>query len=227
MSLPTPPGTSHRDKENFTFSGFRVAWSATNHVHLLSSGTVPKVPTGPRRSPSKSILKKQNRVCLDVPENKPRDVTPEPSDPLADLNYLEYPVSRITAPESSLLDLIAAYSILAARLRSSVSEATDADASWPLFQPIRKRCDIFVEAIVRDLGKALVDPSDFISTEQEPCEEEVPTLPSPKQSPRKKKGMSAERVKHARDLCTTSHAVIKLLAIVFSFPAIYGVFSST
>jgi len=52
-------------------------------------------------------------------------------------------------------------------------------------------------------------------------------LPSPEKSPRKKRGMTEEQVKFARDLCTTTHSVIKLLALVFTLPAVYRVFSGT
>jgi len=83
-----------------------------------------------------------------------------------------------------------------------------------------------VDAIVRDLGRALVDPLSLCTAPE--AEEEIVTkcpLPSPKSSPSKKKdGMTAEQVKFARDLCTTCHSVIKALSAVLSSPAIYNVF---
>ena len=147
-----------------------------------------------------------------------REATPEPKDPLVNLEYLESPVARILAADAAIRDLIEAYNILSARLRASVSDDTDVDASWPLFQPMRKHRDALTDAICRDLGRALEDPL----PEEEP-KEHVRALPSPEKSP-KKRGMTAEQAKHARDLCTCAHAVLKLLTLVFALPCIYGIF---
>lgn len=163
--MPTPPGTSHRkEKENrapeFSVPGPstpRVVWAEKNEYRLFenSSNSAFAVPASSlKRPPSKPILKKSTSFNLAIPfaEEEQREVTPEPSDALVDLNYLDGPVSRILAPNASLRDLIEAYSILAARIRSSASDSTDGDASWPLFQPIRKNRDAFVSALERDLG---------------------------------------------------------------------------
>ncbi|KAH6912888.1 hypothetical protein BKA70DRAFT_1144954 [Coprinopsis sp. MPI-PUGE-AT-0042] len=183
-------------------------------------------------------------AMLDLPEDldsffRQREATPEPSDPLCDLSYLDYPVSLIVKPDAKLRELTEGYSILSARLRGTVQYTTDADASWPLFQPLRKNRDAFVECVVRDLERAFVDPINSadcpkgdgdIPNENWDLEESTGdvTLPSPKQSPKKvkKKGMSAEQVKFARDLCTTAHSVIKLLCVLLCFPAIHGVFDN-
>ncbi|KAG1745909.1 uncharacterized protein EDB91DRAFT_1236218 [Suillus paluster] len=223
-SLPTPPATSHhRDKETSSFPDSRVAWTLQNQYHILTS------PKG------YSILKKSVPRLLAVLEEEQREATPEPEDPLVNLSYLTRPVSRILAPDTSFTDLIDAYAALAARIRSAVAGSTDADASWPLFQPIRKNTQSFTDAVCRDLGKALVEPkSPELESEPEDFpfayeeeEEELPSLlPSPKKSPRKKKrGMSAGQAKHARDLCTTSHAAMRLLGAVFTLPAVYRVFT--
>ncbi|KAK7677755.1 hypothetical protein QCA50_019307 [Cerrena zonata] len=241
-SLPTPPGTSHRkEKENrvpeFSEPGPstpRVVWAEKNEYRLFenSATTDFAVPASSlKRRPSKSILKATSSFNLAIPfvEEEEREVTPEPSDPLVDLNYLDGPVSRILAPNASLRDLIEAYSILAARIRSSVSDSTDGDASWPLFQPLRKNREAFVSALERDLGRALEDPVErpiINDTSDVEMVREVPMLPSPKDSPRKKRGMSAEQVKYARDLCTTCHSVIKLLGIIFTLPAVCSLFSN-
>lgn len=228
MSLLTPPGTSHRDKENRWFnSGSRVAWSLQNQYHNLSTPPKPRNATSALKPlPTRSILKRPAQVLLALPEVNLREITPEPSDPLVDLTYLEYPVSRIIASDASLKSLIEAYNVLAARLRSTVTGTTDADASWPLFQPLRKNADVIVECITRDLQRAFVDPGCL--EPEETCDAEPPSLPSPKSTPKKKKkGMSAEQVKYARDLCTVTHSVIKLLAAVFSIPAIHRVFTGT
>jgi len=241
MSLFTPPSTAHRiskDKENREIDpSSRVIFAKDHKIHILASPTptksqkllaVPKVAAG------RSILKKRQSIYLTpFEEDEPqREVTPEPSDPLCDLAYLAYPVSVITRPEgaensTSLRELIEAYSVLAARLRSCVTGTTDVDASWPLFQPLRKQRDAFVNAVVRDLGKALLSPA--AATEEEERERQQVQrilLPSPKNTPKKKRdGMTAEQVKRARDLCTTTHAVIRLLSLVFTLPAICSIFS--
>jgi hypothetical protein len=168
-------------------------------------------------------------------------VTPEPNDPLVDLAYLEGPVARILTATENLRELVESYSILAARLRASVDGKTDVDASWPLFQPLRKNRAAFVDAVVRDLGRALVDPATvFPKTEPEEAfewEEEDEErekmsvlLPSPQNTPqktktKKKDGMTADQVKYARDLCTTCHAVIRLLALIFTLPALQNLFT--
>ena len=229
MSLLTPPSTAHRrakDKENDSIS--RVAWAENDKVHILhlagpaaASFKVSTAASASKRPPFKSILKK----CAELapwPEEKQREVTPEPSDPLADLEYLVYPVKTIVeaTEETELRVMVEAYSILTARLRAVVTSELD-DASWPLFQPLRKHKEAFVEAVVRDLGKALVDPA----AGKEPLRV---LLPSPSNTPVKKKkrdGLSAEQVKYARDLCTTSHAVIRLLSLVFTLPAMMNLFT--
>ena len=238
MSLLTPPNSSHRndkDKENiFSVAGpsiRTVVWASHNSFHCLS--TPPKDAPGSskyRPDAKKSILKKsrQNSPSLAVPVViKQRDVTPEPSDALLDLHYLDHPVSQILAERSdneNLGQLIEGYNVLAARLRASVSNTTDADASWPLFQPLRKHTQAFVNAIVRDLGRVFIDP---LASSYKNEDEVLPkvTLPSPKKSPSKKKGgMTEEQVKYARDLCTTSHSVIKLLSFMLSVSAVFIVF---
>jgi hypothetical protein len=39
--------------------------------------------------------------------------------------------------------------------------------------------------------------------------------------------MNEEQVTHARDLATVSHAVIKFLGLVFTLPAVYGLFDGS
>ena len=240
-SLPTPPGTSHRrEKENrapeFSEPGPstpRVVWAETNDYRLFehSAASDFAVPASSlKRPPSRSILKKSSsfNLAIPFPEEEEREVTPEPSDPLVDLNYLDGPVTRILAPDASLRDLIESYSILAARIRASVSDSTDGDASWPLFQPLRTNRDAFVLAMERDLCRALEDPLNepvINDTSDVEMTREVPMLPSPVDSPRKKRGMTAEQVKYARDLCTTTHSVIKLLGVIFTLPAVCSLFS--
>ncbi|KAF8630008.1 hypothetical protein AX15_003157 [Amanita polypyramis BW_CC] len=239
MTLPTPPRTLHsRNKENNAQSSVStrgVAWATHNQIHNLSisPSKLLRTPSSASRDrPARSILKKQSFTSIPLSgdicdEYKPREVTPEPADPLCNLTYLERPVTRIIASDAPLKDLIEAYNVLAARLRSSVTNTTDVDASWPLFQPIRKNKDTFVKAVVRDLGRALVDPLVGEGLCGESNEERILVpLPSPNNTPRKKKdGMTAEQVKYARDLCTVSHSAIRLLGVVWTLPAIYSIFS--
>jgi hypothetical protein len=221
MNLPTPPRTAHREeKENRRPSTRMVVWKEEHQIHTLTAASIRR-PLTPSQAPGRSILKKTSHSLLPYESEPQRKTTPEPSDPLADLHYLEGPVTRIIAANAALRDLVESYSVLATRLRASVSGSTDVDASWPLFQPLRKHRDALVSAMCRDLGRALeVPPS------QEELEEEVRFLPSPQKSP-KKKGMSAEGVKYARDLCTTCHSVLKLLSAIFTLPAVYGIFDGT
>ncbi|EMD40251.1 hypothetical protein CERSUDRAFT_122305 [Gelatoporia subvermispora B] len=233
MSLPTPPGTTHKHtgKENRT-RRLSVVWSEEHQYHTITSSPSPISRSGidfsvPKGVPTKSILKKTSYDALPLLDATQKEATPEPADPLVDLRYLEGPVNTIINEDASLRDLIEAYSILGARLRASVVGSTDADASWPLFQPLRVNRKAFVRAVARDLGRALIDPEATGPDAQaaEAREEAACSLPSPKGSPRKKKGVSGEQVKYARDLCTTSHAVIKLLYTVFGLPAVYQVFT--
>lgn len=177
----------------------------------------------------KSILKKSSYPLLPLLDVKPREETPEPEDPLMDLHYLEGPVVTITSPLATMQELNEAYGRLMARLRAAALSSTDADASWPLFQPIRQCKAEFMAAIVRDLRRALENPADKFPNQTEEsvdCDTKAALcLPSPKLSPKKKKGMSAEQVKYARDLCTTSHSAMKFLALIMGLPAIYKLFT--
>ncbi|KAI0349585.1 hypothetical protein OH77DRAFT_1440337 [Trametes cingulata] len=234
MSLPTPPGTSHRDeKENRGPRFSRVSWCETAEYHAITSSpprTLSAQSRASRAGPSRSILKKPAHPITLFTDEKVKESTPEPSDPLADLHYLEGPVSRILAPDASLRDLIEAYSILTARLRACVSDSTDADASWPLFQPLRKQRDLFVEALVRDIRQVFFDPLEGCSSSTDPMSSprgEPSSLPSPRDSPKKKRGMSEEQVKRARDLCGVCHAVLRLLSLLFTIPALYQLFTAS
>ncbi|KAI9443494.1 hypothetical protein H4582DRAFT_2072522 [Lactarius indigo] len=231
MSLLTPPHT-RLDKENrrapHAITGARVAWSQVNEYHSAASPTRAKRPSASavKLRPVRSILKQTSYPLLPAlfPEDE-RQVTPEPTQPLSDLHYLDGPVNKILSECSTLPDLIEAYSVLTARLRAAVQESTDSNCSWPLFQPLRKHRTAFVDAVVRDLGRALVDPMEGCDIVKCSSPEPQSSLPSPEKSPRKKRcGMNEEQVKYARDLATVSHAVIKLIGLAFTLPAVYGIF---
>ncbi|KAH9851822.1 hypothetical protein C2E23DRAFT_886346 [Lenzites betulinus] len=232
MSLPTPPGTSHRqEKENRAPRYGRVSWSDTAQYHPITSSpprTHSARSNASRAGPSRSILKKPVYPTTSLADQGTKEGTPAPSDPLTDLHYLDGPVARILDTNASLHDLIEAYSILAARLRAAVTDSTDADASWPLFQPLRKQRDLFVESLVRDIRHVFVNPLEDDASSADPTDSprrEPSALPSPRDSPKKKRGMSAEQVKRARDLCGVCHAVLKLLGLFFTLPALYQLFT--
>jgi hypothetical protein len=234
IALLTPPSSFRQgDGEtatNFVGVGRSVAWVDDDEIHSLSTPVKKQtVPSKHRPAATRSILKKveQNGLLCVPTDTKQRQVTPEPADILLNQDYLTRPVSQIIAVNDSngpecLEQLIEGYNVLAVRLRSGVAETTDADASWPLFQPLRKNIEVFVDSVVRDLGRALVDPLSPSSIVEESM---TKALPSPEKSPVKKKGgMTGEQVKYARDLCTTCHSVIKALAVILSLPALYSLF---
>ncbi|KAF5330272.1 hypothetical protein D9758_014454 [Tetrapyrgos nigripes] len=223
MSLPTPPKTSHREKENrLPGSARSVVWSQQNQYHSLSSPPqFPATCSASRKPPARSILKKTSQPILPFIDVEQREVTPEPNNPLHDSSYLKTPVSQIISPDSKLSDLIAGYSVLTARLRPSVTEETD--SSCPLLEPLKENRDAIYRSIDRDVRRALVDP---MVNENQPKDCPV-LLPSPTNSPRKKKCMTAEQAKYGRDLCTITQSVLRLLNLIFTLPAVYEIFTVT
>lgn len=224
--LPSPPSTSHREeKENRRIFAQmpRVSWSEENQIHPLSpSLSITNLrPSASYEFPVKSILRKSSSFPFtDLHQETERDVTPEPETPLFNSKYLLGPVSRIIMLDACLKDLIQAYSILAARIRTAVLGEAEIDPTLPLFDPLRSNQDLFTDAVVRDLGRAMIDPS--IPKENRP---EV-TLPSPRPSPsRKRHGMTEDEVRYARDLATVTHSVVKLLAQLFASPQLCQLFS--
>ena len=224
--LPSPPSTSRREeKENRRIFAQmpRVSWSEENQIHSLSpSSSLTSLRSSASYSlPVKSILRKSSSFPLtDLHQEVEREVTPEPDTPLFNSNYLSGPISRITAMDACLKDLIQAYSILAARIRTAVLGEAEIDSTLPLFDPLRSNQDLFTDAVVRDLGRAMIDPS--LPKENRP---EV-SLPSPRPSPsRKRHGMTEDEVRHARDLATTTHSVVKLLAQLCASPQLCKLFS--
>ncbi|KDQ62518.1 hypothetical protein JAAARDRAFT_203629 [Jaapia argillacea MUCL 33604] len=231
MSLLTPPGTSQRGKENraprCSNAGSRVVWSQHNQYHVLPTSPPGKLVTSASASkepPTKSILKKSTHPLLPIPEENQRETTPEPGSPAEDATYLASPVAKIVAADSSLRDVIEGYSILTVRIRAHL-DAEDASKRVPLVDPLVASRDQLAAAIVEHLGKAMVDPSAG-RAKTVLLDRDVFSLPSPKESPKKKRGgMTAEEVKYARDLCTTSHAAIKFLAAGWTIPAVYNIFT--
>lgn len=227
--LPSPPSTSHREeKENRRIFAQlpRVSWSDENQIHPLSSSLslTNLRPTASHELPVKSILRKPSKFPFaDIRQEVEREVTPEPDTPLFNSSYLSGPVSRIVMIDACLKDLIQAYNILAARIRTVVlAQAAEIDSTVPLFDPLRFNQDLFADAVVRDLGRVMMDPSLPKDKENRP---EV-SLPSPRPSPsRKRHGMTEDEVRYARDLATTTHSVLKLLAQLFASPQLCQLFS--
>jgi hypothetical protein len=217
--LPTPPRTNHRG----------LSWDAhLNRIHLFSDDYPASLllPSSKRLPPKKSILKPCNPLPFcDEDASSSREETPEPQDPPSNLTYLQSPIDTIYDESSDLRTITQAWSVLAARLRSSVPDNGEVDASWPLFQPMRRDLDRLTSKMCLDLGKALIDPC---ASEPQP---KFP--PSPRQSPKKlnglvkKSGLTAEQAKHGRDLCTTSHSVLKLLTFLFATPSLYSMFENS
>ncbi|KAF8177829.1 hypothetical protein BJ912DRAFT_930200 [Pholiota molesta] len=226
-------GDSRKDKEN-KFAELPVAgpstrsvvWAAENTIHSLGT-PLKHVSISSKHRPgiSKSILKvSPTNTLLQLPPAAPaRETTPEPSTPLWTSTTSIAQCSRSCEWSGRRGRSGTAYS----RLRACVTESTDADASWPIFQPLRKNAQAFADAVVRDVKRALVDPLSRHSKTEEENALKLPiyALPSPASSPLKKKGgLSEEQVKYARDLSTTCLSVIKLLGVVLSIPAVYRVF---
>ena len=200
----------------------RVSWSEENQVHPLFPSSLTNLkPSASYELPIKSILRKSSNFPLtDLHQEAEREVTPEPDTPLLDSKYLSGPISRIIMVDACLKDLIQAYNILAARIRTAVLGAAEIDPTLPLFDPLRSNQDLFTDAAIRDLGRAMIDPS--LPKENRP---EV-SLPSPRPSPsRKRHGMTEDEVRYARDLATTTHSVVKLLAQLFASPQLCQLFS--
>ncbi|KAI6039360.1 hypothetical protein EDC04DRAFT_2603224 [Pisolithus marmoratus] len=138
---------------------------------------------------------------------------PEAEDPLVNLTYLARPVTQIIDPQSSLRDLIEA------RIRAAMTDSTDGDASWPLFQPLHKHTQALVDGVCLDLARALVEPDTVM------IPKDGNLLPFPKRSPKKSKiGMSVAQVKLAHDLCTAPHMGLQLFSDIFTSSAKYQLF---
>ncbi|KAJ4493203.1 hypothetical protein C8R41DRAFT_332957 [Lentinula lateritia] len=216
MSLPTPPTTSHREKEHRTLGSrsHGVLFSKENRIHSLSAPPQgPSCSSALQTRPRKSILK-PTQPLLPLPQEEIREETPEPVNPLDDPNYLQTPISTIISQSATLPELIRAYSVLTARIRPYVNDWTD--CSSPLFKPLRANSDVLCDRVCRDVRRALENA--LTEDDDEEVQKEY-QLPSPIKSPKKKKrGMTAEQAKHARDLCNICHSVLKFLGFLFSLP---------
>lgn len=200
-----------------------------------NAGPAPKLK--PFGQPTRSILKLSAPLSPE-PTKLPRQNTPLPEDALDNSTFLEYPVSVIINATSTLQQLIEAYNLLLARIKSSLPIGFGngvEESNKPLFYPIKQQSQEFTEAIVRDLGRVLVDPRSCLGQSETPrvCStppKAPPGLPSPRNTPTKspkKGGLTEEQVKYGRDVCLVTQTTLKFLGSVFALPAIYEVFSGT
>ncbi|KAI6037882.1 hypothetical protein EDC04DRAFT_2604429 [Pisolithus marmoratus] len=141
---------------------------------------------------------------------------PEPEDPLVNLMYLAWPVTQIIDPQSSLSDLIEAC------IRAAMTDLTDGDMSWPLFQPLHKHTQALIDGICLDLARAPIEPDTVM------IPKDGNLLPFPKRSPKKSKiGMSMAQVKLAHNLCMAPHMGLQLFSDIFTSSAKYQLFGIT
>ncbi|KIY71205.1 hypothetical protein CYLTODRAFT_346440, partial [Cylindrobasidium torrendii FP15055 ss-10] len=224
MSTLSSTDSGHAKENVPTVAG--VVWAKAEDWQEFYLSTPPR-PNGPcsalRQPPTKSILKRRASILPVEPIVSPREDTPEPSSPKSDPHYLSRPISLIINEKATFAELNEGYSILTARLRACVDDERKPRKSWPLFTPMRVNSDALFACIHRDVGRALEDPAGGADSEDD--EIKPSPLPTPQRSPKKKQGMTAAQVKHARDLCTTTHCVLKLLAFLLGQKAVFEIFS--
>ncbi|KAF8503016.1 hypothetical protein BU17DRAFT_71831 [Hysterangium stoloniferum] len=240
MSLPTPPRTIYKDKENqpphpVTPSSSlksrtpRIAWSRENLQHAYSEHIRELPASSCVKAPPKSILKKVTMSYLMTPEHPTREATPEPEDPLHHPLYLNSPISTLVASlrpgmdrKITLTDLTEAYSVLSARLRTKTAAMLDIYGPIPALEPLKEHSEQLVQVFHRDIGRAFTDPQSAPST--------PPSSDSPWSSPSsvgsiKKRGFTEQEVKHARDLCNVCHAALRCFSNIAVVPAVYSIFT--
>lgn len=228
----------------------RVVFSNQNKEHFF--GPVPN-PTPPSsQEPSKSILKKRTYdefLAEDIfpPEKIQRATTPEPENACDEPTFLLSPIRILVQSwtpgtfedlgDVDTRDVIEAYSVLAARIRSKLlpvpvngNKATVAPRSsdvvlHPALAPVVQYMEEIASVIKRDVSRALEDP---IKSKQKSSENPLPSPPPSSPCPfdssptssvsgveqPKKAGMDEQQVKYARDLCTVSQSAMKLLATI-------------
>jgi hypothetical protein len=241
MSLPTPPRTTHKDKENQpptpctpskTKSRIpRIVWSQENlhHAYTLQIRQLPS--SSLVKGPLKSILKKPSLplASLMPPEQPAREITPEPADPLHHPLYLNSPVSTLVTSlrpgmdsKITLTDLTEAYSVLSARLKTKTHVMLDMCGPIPALEPMREHNIDLVKAFHRDIGRAFVDPQS-----SPPSSNDSPWSTPTSIGSVKKRGFTDEEVKHARDLCNLTHAAMRCFSNISVVPVLTSVFTGT
>lgn len=241
MSLPTPPRTSHRDKENQPPTPLtpshsntrtpRIIWSQENLHHAYTTQIRQLPSSSLAQGPQKSILKKPSSLFTSLmpPEQPTRAVTPEPADPLQHPLYLNSPVSTLVASlkpgmtaQITLTDLTEAYSVLSARLKTKTHTMLEMCGPIPALVPLKEHTEELVKALHRDIGRAFVDPQ----SSPPPSSSDDTSLPSPSSvGSVKKRGFTDEEVKHARDLCNLCHAAMRCFSNISVVPVLTSVFT--
>ncbi|KIJ38991.1 hypothetical protein M422DRAFT_32865 [Sphaerobolus stellatus SS14] len=240
-SLPTPPRTIHRDKENQpptpvtpshpTVRTPRIVWSQDNLHHAYTTHIRQLPSSNSIKAPRKSILKKPHPPFMPPiasPQRATREVTPEPVDPLQHPLYLNSPVITIVSSLStdlnakiSLTDLTEAYSVLSARLKTKTQAILDITGPIAALEPLYENSAQLAQAFRRDIGRALVDPQ---GPSAPASEESALSTPSSVGSV-KKRGFTEQEVKYARDLCNLCHAALRCFSNMSVVPALYSIFS--
>jgi hypothetical protein len=239
MNLPTPPRTSHKDKENQPPTPLtpsrpnprtpRIVWSQENLHHTYTTQIRLLPSSSLAQEPPKSILKKPSLpfASLMPPEQPAREVTPEPADPLNHPLFLNSPVSTLVASLKpameatiTLTDLTEAYSVLSARMKTKTHAMLDTYGPIPALEPLKEHSAELVKAFHRDIGRALVDPQS-----SPPLSDESPCSTPSSVGSLKKRGFTDEEVKHARDLCNLSHAAMRCFSNISVIPVLTSIFT--
>ena len=189
----------------------------------------PKEP--PRRLPSsrlwgrptRSILKPPSLTNLMPPtENQSRQVTPEPDgvDALTQESYIVSPlkviVTSVVDESLRLRDVTEAWTLLFSRLRARFPSELP---GVPALAPLKANICTLLEAIHRDVKRALVDPLQNRRALEEGINGLDPT------EPKKRGGMTEFEVTLARDLFMLSNAALRFLSLIFWVPQLYGCLS--
>lgn len=242
--LPTPPRTTHKNKENRPPTPvtpanskqrvLHIAWSQENLHHAYSTEVRPLPSSGSIKAPSKTILKKPKTPFMNhsSPDQPSRYITPEPADPLQQSNYLSSPISTLVASCEShdcgpitLIDLTEAYSELLRRLKSRGPMLLDIYGPIPALSPLREHSAQLTQAFRRDIERACIDPQMGFNPNELATSEDIPwSSPSSTESV-KKRGFTEQEIKYARDLCNLSHTAIRCFSTFAVVPALYSVFS--
>lgn len=242
--LPTPPRTTHKDKENRPPTPvtppsskprvLHIAWSQENLHHAYSTEIRPLPASSSIKAPNKTILKKAKIPLMDQssPDQPSRYITPEPREPLQSTSYLRSPLSTLLAsyyPSDNntitLIDLTEAYSELLRRLKSRGPALLDLYGPIPALCPLRDNNEQLTQIFRRDIERALIDPQNNFNPNELATSESQPWSSPSSIDSTKKRGFTEQEVKYARDLCNLCHTALRCFSTFAVIPALYSVFS--
>jgi len=215
-----------------------ISWTNSDIEHPHSDTVNVPPASSDRKLPNRSILKKTPSI---VPmQQLVRPPTPEPEDAVNDPHYLQSPVITLASSthgdsDVSYADLREAYNLLAARVRVK-SDPSAVVATAPVFKPLHDYATELFTAIVRDLGRCMLDPlaSPQISSLSAPSRSgydsdvfDSPCAPMSSSPVReaKRRGMNDHEIRHARDLYTVCHGAMRLLSNMLCSPALCDIFT--